>query len=87
MARTDLAGVKRLPGGTILVPGSRGGTYAVDLDAGTCTCPDHRYRQSRSGKGVACKHQTIARIFDELFPATEEFADGPGRGSDYEPEI
>lgn len=73
MARTDLAGAERRDDGTIAVPSSRGGkVYVVDLSEGSCSCPDAYYRRSASGKGIACKHLTTARIFDELFPLASE---------------
>jgi hypothetical protein len=41
-----------------------GGTYVVDLDARTCTCPDHRLR------GARCKHlrRVALEVTDGLVP-------------------
>ncbi len=41
--------VRRLPDRRYVVD-TDGGTYVVDLDAGSCTCPDHAIRDAR------CKH-------------------------------
>ena len=47
--------ITRSPAGTWVVPASAPArTYAVDLDAGTCDCPDYRNRK------VKCKHQYAA---------------------------
>lgn len=42
-----------------------GGTYTVDLDAGTCTCPDHEHR------GTYCKHLQAAELHAEAQAARE----------------
>jgi len=34
-----------------------GGTYHVDIEAGTCTCPDHEHR------GTYCKHLQAAELY------------------------
>jgi hypothetical protein len=39
---------------TVTVEGSKGNTYEVDLDEGSCTCPGHQFR----GK---CKHVELAK--------------------------
>jgi hypothetical protein len=47
---------------------TEGGTYVVDLDAHTCTCPDHRIR------GERCKHRR--RVALEV---TERLVPPPGQ--------
>lgn len=72
LARENLAGVEARPDGTYAVPSSKGDkVYVVDLDEGSCTCPDHEYR------GLACKHSTTARIYSELFPAPAPTREDP----------
>lgn len=39
------------PGTYVVGSFSRDDSYLVDLEAGTCTCPDHRIR------GGSCKHR------------------------------
>ena len=39
---------------TVTVEGSKGNTYEVDIEAGSCTCPGHQFR----GK---CKHVELAK--------------------------
>lgn len=48
-ALTEPMTVRRLPDRRYVVE-TDGGTYVVDLDAGSCTCPDHAIR------GARCKH-------------------------------
>lgn len=43
-------------GGVLSVTGESAETYAVDVQEGRCTCPDHTYR------GVECKHLRRARL-------------------------
>lgn len=65
-------GAVLLSTGEWAVPSSRGDGrgYTVDLEAGTCSCPDHQYRRGASGRGVACKHIAVARVAAEcLDPA------------------
>ncbi|MFB6157515.1 MAG: SWIM zinc finger family protein [Haloferacaceae archaeon] len=47
-----------------------GGTYVVDLDAGTCTCPDHAVR------GARCKHlrRVAMDVTEDRVPAPDERA-------------
>jgi len=47
---------------------TEGGTYVVDLDAHTCTCPDHQLRHAR------CKH--LRRV---AFEVTERLVPPPGK--------
>jgi len=49
-ARSEPMAVVPLGDGRYDVVVRGGAAYTVDLDAGTCTCPDHRYRSLR------CKH-------------------------------
>jgi hypothetical protein len=46
----------------VTVEGSKGDLYTVDLQAQTCTCPDHTYRR------VTCKHmiRAMATIAGDL---------------------
>lgn len=69
MARTG--GAVLLSTGEWVVPSSRanGTGYVVDLEQGTCSCPDATYRRSASGKAVQCKHSTAARVAAECLPA------------------
>lgn len=43
-----------------------GGTYTVDLTAGTCDCPDHTRRK------VACKHIHLAQFHAEAEAPQQE---------------
>ena len=49
-AWTEPMAVRALGDGQYAVENQQGRTYTVDLDAGDCTCPDHRIR------GERCKH-------------------------------
>lgn len=43
------------PSNIVVIEGSNGNTYEVDVEAGTCTCPGHQFR----GK---CKHIEMAKL-------------------------
>lgn len=42
------------PSNIVIIEGSKGNTYEVDIEEGTCTCPGHQFR----GK---CKHVEMAK--------------------------
>jgi hypothetical protein len=49
---------ERITGDVIEVPGSeRGAYYRVNLEAGSCECPDHRRR------GGTCKHLAAGELY------------------------
>lgn len=66
-ARVEPMAVRPLRDGRYAVE-TAGGTYVVDLDAGTCTCPDHQLR------GARCKHRR--RVALEV---TERLVPPPGQ--------
>ncbi len=57
-ARHEEMVVRARGDGTYEVESPSGGVYDVDLDAGECTCPDHRFRDAR------CKH--LRRVAIEI---------------------
>lgn len=57
-ALTERMGVRALGRGTYEVVGQSEDAYLVDLPAGRCTCPDHRFRDER------CKH--VRRVAIEI---------------------
>ena len=59
--------VRRLPDRRYVVD-TDGGTYVVDLAAGTCTCPDHAIR------GARCKHlrRVALSVTAGVVPAPDE---------------
>ena len=62
-ARVEPMAVRPLRDGRYAVE-TEGGTYVVDLDANTCTCPDHQLR------GARCKHRrrVALEVTAELVP-------------------
>jgi len=66
-ARVEPMAVRPLRDGRYAVE-TAGGTYVVDLDAHTCTCPDHQLR------GARCKHRR--RVALEV---TERLVPPPGQ--------
>lgn len=66
-ARVEPMAVRPLRDGRYAVE-TTGGTYVVDLDAHTCTCPDHQLR------GARCKH--LRRVALEV---TERLVPPPGQ--------
>ncbi|WP_083894011.1 SWIM zinc finger family protein [Haloferax mucosum] len=68
-ARTEPMAVRPLRDGRYVVE-TDGGTYVVDVDARTCTCPDHAIRHAR------CKH--LRRVAIEI---TRGEVPPPGRRS------
>ena len=45
---------QKAPSNIVVVEGSKGNTYEVDVDAETCTCPGHQFRGH-------CKHIDLAK--------------------------
>ena len=66
-ARTDPMAVRPLRNGRYAVE-TTGGTYVVDLDARTCTCPDAQRRDAR------CKHRrrVALEVTDGLVPPPDQ---------------
>jgi len=62
--------VTPLGGGTYEVATESGHDYAVDLEGGRCTCPDHTYR------GARCKHlrRVAIDVSEGLLPAPGQAA-------------
>ena len=66
-ARTEPMTVRPLRDGRYVVE-TDGGTYVVDVERGTCTCPDHAIR------GAHCKHlrRVAIEINEGTVPAPDE---------------
>lgn len=54
--------VQPIAGRTFLVASSAGSAYTVDLDAGTCSCPDGRAPHDAAGRKL-CKHVCAAILY------------------------
>ena len=51
--------------GIFTVRGSTGNTYTVDVNRGTCTCPDYVYRMGP--QGGKCKHMIrVLKVIEEV---------------------
>lgn len=57
MALASSARLKQIVAGTWFVPSQtqNSGGYVVDMEKGTCTCPDHELR----GDALVCKHRWV----------------------------
>ncbi len=69
-ALTERMAVRALGRGTYEVVGQSDDAYLVDLPAGRCTCPDHRFRDER------CKHvrRVAIEITADRVPGPEQVA-------------